>query len=164
MSNANRINRISIIECAEFAAVATFCIISYYIVLYCITLYYIVLHCIILYYIVLYCIIISFHVVLFMDCIYCMVVFIVWLYLLYGCIYCMYWIYCVYCVCCMECMWFVNPLTRRSAGSRAALICGVNFCNKIFAKQLLTVVVEPIINTDTHYRYVIPIINTLIDT
>lgn len=51
-------------------------------VLYCITLYYIVLHCIILYYIVLYCIIISFHVVLFMDCIYvwlylCMVVFIV---------------------------------------------------------------------------------------
>ena len=92
-------------------------------VLYCITLYYIVLHCIILYYIVLYCIIISFHVVLFMNCIYCMVVFIVWLYLLYGCIYCMYWIYCVYCVYCMECMWFVNPLTRRSAGSRAALIC-----------------------------------------
>nr|WLJ60335.1 MAG: hypothetical protein AmFV_00184 [Apis mellifera filamentous virus] len=155
MSNANRINRISIIECAEFAAVATFCIILYYIVLYCITLYYIVLYCIILYFIV--------SLYRFMSY-YLWIVFIVWLYLLYGCIYCMYWIYCVYCVCCMECMWFVNPLTRRSAGSRAALICGVNFCNKIFAKQLLTVVVEPIINTDTHYRYVIPIINTLIDT
>nr|WOK43301.1 MAG: hypothetical protein [Apis mellifera filamentous virus] len=60
-----------------------YCITLYYIVLHCIILYYIVLYCIILYYIVLYCIIISFHVVLFMDCIYCMVVFIVWLYLLY---------------------------------------------------------------------------------
>ena len=124
MSNANRISIISIIECAEFAGVATFCIILYYIVLYRITLYYIVLYCTILYHCIVSC-----------RIMYGMYMY--GLYLLYGCIYCIYWIYCVYCVYCMECMRRVNPLTRRSVGSRAALICCVNFCNKIFATQFV---------------------------
>ena len=112
MSNGNRISIISIIsiiECAESACVAIFCIILYYIVLYCIILYYIVSLYHFMYYV--------------------WIVFIVWLYLLYlsdlPCV--LYLLYGVHAV---------RELFDSSFGWFASDVnCGVNFCNKIFAKQ-----------------------------
>jgi hypothetical protein len=85
--------------------------------------------CNILYYIVLYCIILYYIVSLYHFMYYVWIVFIVWLYLLYlsdlPCV--LYLLYGVHAV---------RELFDSSFGWFASDVnCGVNFCNKIFAKQ-----------------------------